>query len=48
MAGLLDRIKGFLRGPQGKALTEKARGIAADPRNRERARTAVSRLRRKR
>ncbi len=48
MAGLLNRIKGFLRGPKGRALTDKARRAASDPRNRERARSAAAKLRRKR
>ncbi|MDQ1505637.1 MAG: hypothetical protein QOD57_3364 [Actinomycetota bacterium] len=48
MAGLLNRIKGFLRSPKGRALTEKGRRMASDPRNRERARDAAARFRRKR
>ncbi|MDQ3406463.1 MAG: hypothetical protein M3443_17425 [Actinomycetota bacterium] len=48
MAGMVDRIKGFLRGPQGRAMTDKAKNLANDPRNRQRAKDAMSRLRRKR
>jgi hypothetical protein len=48
MAGLLNRIKTFLRSPKGKQMTNKARELAKDPRNRERARSAAERLRRKR
>jgi hypothetical protein len=47
VAGLLNRIKTFLRSPRGRQLTNKAREIASDPRNRERARSAARRLRRK-
>ncbi|SMD26949.1 hypothetical protein [Kibdelosporangium aridum] len=48
MAGLLNRIKAFLRGPKGQQMTNKAREMAKDPRNRERARRAAEKLRRKR
>lgn len=48
MAGLLNRIKNFLRSPKGRQLTTKARDMAKDPRNQERARRAADRLRRKR
>jgi hypothetical protein len=48
MAGLLNRIKSFMRSPKGQQLTNKSREMAKDPRNRERARQAVQRLRRKR
>lgn len=48
MAGLLNRIKNFMRSPRGQQLTNKARDMARDPRNRERARQAAWRLRRKR
>ncbi len=48
MAGLLNRIKNALRSPKGQEMTKKARGMAKDPRNRERARQAAQRLRRKR
>lgn len=48
MAGLLDRIKNFMRSPKGQHMTNKAREMAKDPRNRERARRAAQKLRRKR
>ncbi|MFC4853021.1 hypothetical protein [Actinophytocola glycyrrhizae] len=48
MAGLLNRIKSFMRGPRGRQMTTKARTMAKDPRNRERARQAVTKFRRKR
>jgi hypothetical protein len=48
MAGLLNRIKTFLRSPQGRRMTNKARELASDPRNRERARRAADKLRRRR
>jgi hypothetical protein len=48
MAGLLNRIKNFVRSPRGQQMTNKAREMAKNPRNRERARQAAQRLRRKR
>lgn len=48
MAGLLNRIKNFMRSPKGQKMTGKARDMAKDPRNRERARQAAQKLRRKR
>jgi len=48
MAGLLNRIKNMLRSPRGQQMTNKAREMTKDPRNRERARQAAQKLRRKR
>lgn len=48
MAGLLTRIKNFMRSPKGQQLTTKARETAKDPRSRRRATEAMGRLRRKR
>ena len=48
MAGLLNKIKSFMRSPKGRQMTTKAREMAKDPRNRERAREAAQKLRRKR
>lgn len=48
MAGLFNRIKTFMRSPKGKQMTNKARDMAKDPRNRDRARQATQRFRRKR
>jgi hypothetical protein len=42
---LLQRIRAFLAGPQGRRLTEQGRRMAADPRNRRRARGLFARLR---
>jgi hypothetical protein len=42
---LLQRIRAFLAGPQGRRLTEQGRRMAADPRNRQRARGLLARLR---
>ena len=48
MAGLLNRITNFMRSPKGRRVTNRAREMAKDPRNRERARQAAQKLRRKR
>jgi len=48
MAGLLNRIKSFVRSPRGQQMRTKAGAMAKDPRNRERARQAVQKLRRRR
>jgi hypothetical protein len=42
---LLRRIRTFLSSPQGRRLTEQGRRMAADPRNRVRARGLLARLR---
>jgi hypothetical protein len=42
---LLQRIRAFLASPQGRRLTDQGRRMAADPRNRERARGLLARLR---
>jgi hypothetical protein len=44
---LLRRIRTFLNSPQGRRLTDQGRRMAADPRNRERARSFLTRLRRR-
>jgi hypothetical protein len=44
---LLDRIRAFLSGPQGRRLTEHGRRYASDPRNQDRARNLLARLRRR-
>ncbi|MEJ3652987.1 hypothetical protein WEH80_08385 [Actinomycetes bacterium KLBMP 9759] len=43
---LLNRIRAFLRSPQGRRVTEQGRRMASDPRNRERLRSFLSRRRR--
>jgi hypothetical protein len=48
MAGLVNRIKNFMRSPRGQQMTNKAQEMAKDPRNRERVRRATEKLRRKR
>lgn len=48
MAGLLNRIKNFMRSPKGQRMTSRAQEMAKDPRNRERARRATEKLRRRR
>jgi hypothetical protein len=42
---LLNRIRAFLTTPQGRRLTHHGRRMAADPRNRVRARGLLARLR---
>jgi hypothetical protein len=42
---LLNRIRAFLVSPQGRRLTDQGRRMAADPRNRQRARGFFSRFR---
>lgn len=44
---LFAKIRNFLRSPQGRRLTDRGRQMAADPRNRARARGFLSRLRRR-
>lgn len=44
---LFAKIRNFLRSPQGQRLTDRGRRMAADPRNRARARGFLSRLRRR-
>jgi hypothetical protein len=44
---IMDRIRGFLSSPQGRRVTEQGRRMAADPRNRDRARGMLARLRRR-
>ena len=42
---LLDRIRAFLASPQGRRVSERGRRYAADPRNQDRARGLLARLR---
>jgi hypothetical protein len=44
---LMRRVRAFLASPQGRRLTDQGRRMAADPRNRERARGFLARLRRR-
>ena len=44
---LLDRIRAFLSSPQGRRMTDQGRRYASDPRNQQRARGLLARLRRR-
>ena len=44
---LLDRIRAFLSSPQGRRMTDQGRRYASDPRNQQRARSLLARLRRR-
>jgi hypothetical protein len=44
---LLDRIRAFLSSPQGRRLSEQGRRYASDPRNQQRARSLLARMRRR-
>jgi hypothetical protein len=48
MASIWQRITGFLRSPQGRKLTEQVKRAASDPKNQQRAREALGRLRKRR
>jgi hypothetical protein len=45
MAKIVDRIKEYLRGPKGRRMTEKAKTMARDPRNRQRFQRLMDRVR---
>ncbi|MFC4056912.1 hypothetical protein ACFOWE_01310 [Planomonospora corallina] len=45
MASLISRIRGYLSSPQGRRNIEQAKRMARDPRNRQRARGLLARLR---
>ncbi|MEU1518363.1 hypothetical protein ABZ490_40515 [Streptomyces sp. NPDC005811] len=45
MAGVVARIKAFVRSPQGRRTIEQVRRSAADPRRRARAQELVRKLR---
>lgn len=48
MSGIMNRIKQFATSPQGRRLVDEAKRTAKDPRKREQAKQALSRLRGKR
>ncbi|WP_169729423.1 hypothetical protein [Thermoactinospora rubra] len=48
MAKLMDRVRSFLRSPQGRRTVEKAKRIANDPGNQAKARRFLERLRTRR
>jgi hypothetical protein len=43
----MNRIRAFVSSPQGKRLTDQGRRMASDPRNQDRARGLLARLRRR-
>lgn len=45
MPGMLERIKRFVRSPQGRRTVEQARRAAADPRRRAQAQRLLGKLR---
>jgi hypothetical protein len=44
---IMNRIRDFLASPQGRRATDRGRQMAADPRNRQRARDLFARFRRR-
>ncbi|GAA3447848.1 hypothetical protein [Planomonospora venezuelensis] len=44
MASLISRLRAYLSTPQGRRNLEKAKAMARDPRNQQKARTLLSRL----
>ncbi len=44
---IMNRIRGFLSSPQGRRLTDQGRRAATNPRNQQRARGMLARLRRR-
>ena len=44
---LLDSIRKFISSPQGKKLTDQGKRMASDPRNQERAKGMLAKLRRR-
>ncbi|GAA3615403.1 hypothetical protein GCM10022419_120920 [Nonomuraea rosea] len=45
MATLIDRVRAYLRSPKGRANVEKAKRMARDPRNQQKARRFLERFR---
>ncbi|WP_197093531.1 hypothetical protein [Nonomuraea sp. SBT364] len=45
---LIDRVRAYLRTPQGKQTIEKAKRMARDPRNQHKARRFLDRFRSRR
>lgn len=43
----MNKIRQFLASPQGRRVTDQGRRMASDPRNQQRARGLVARLRRR-
>ncbi|GGS70315.1 hypothetical protein GCM10010156_31450 [Planobispora rosea] len=44
MASLISRVRAYLSTPQGRRNLEKAKTMARDPRNQQRARSLLARL----
>ena len=47
MASIWQRVRDFLRSPQGRRLTEQVKRAARDPKNQQRVREAVRRMRKR-
>jgi hypothetical protein len=47
MASIWQRVRDYLRSPQGRRLTEQIKQAAKDPRNQQRVRDAVRRIRKR-
>ncbi|GAA3417268.1 hypothetical protein GCM10018952_48600 [Streptosporangium vulgare] len=45
MASLIDRVRSYLRTPQGQRNMEKAKAMARDPRNQQKLRGLLDRFR---
>ncbi|MFB4270854.1 hypothetical protein [Nonomuraea sp. GTA35] len=48
MTTLMDRVRAYLRSPKGRQTIEKAKRAARDPRNQQKARRFLDRLRSRR
>ncbi|MET7461047.1 hypothetical protein [Nonomuraea sp. NPDC005501] len=48
MATLMDKLRAYLRSPQGQQTIEKAKRMANDPRNQDKARRFLDKFRTKR
>lgn len=47
MASLFDKLKGFLRSPQGRRLTDQAKQMARDPHKRAQAQQMLRKFRKR-
>lgn len=47
MASIVQKIKEYLRSPQGRALTDRAKQVAKDPKNKQRVQDVVRRIRKR-
>lgn len=48
MTSLIDRVRAYLRSPQGRQTVEKAKRMANDPHNQRRARDLLNKFRSRR